>query len=306
MSGAVRHRSASSSNLLEFGTATAITSITLPGVYFGNAEMARKVARDCNEYAAKLVADYKGRFGMFAVVPLPDIDGTLKEIEYAYDVLKADGICMYTQNADKKLGMEDRWPGHPFYDPMHQELNRRKAVIYTHPKVADCCTNLVKDVIDRSIEYGTNTARAAASLVMSGTTTRYPDETWIFSHAGGTLPYLIERFLADSAAEIVPGIITKGQGGDGKPGVGNPKNVPKGVLYEFRRFYYEVAQMANPVAMAALKNFAPAQILFGTDYPFRSAGETGDGVAKSKVFSAAELRAINRDNALRFLPRFRT
>ena len=84
-----------------YGTAVGITSITLPGVYFGSNEMARKVARVCNEYAAKLMADYKGRFGMFAVVPLPDIDGSLREIEYAFDTLKADGICMYTQNTDQ-------------------------------------------------------------------------------------------------------------------------------------------------------------------------------------------------------------
>ena len=288
-----------------YGTATGITSITLPGVYFGSNDMARKVARVCNEYAAKLMSDYKGRFGMFAVVPLPDIDGSLREIEYAFDTLKADGICMYTQNTDESKGFKDRSPGDPYFDPVHQELNRRKAVVYTHPKGPDCCGNLVPGVGGTMIEYGAATSRCIASLIFSGNTTKFPDTTWIFSHGGGVTPYVLERFLTGTAAEIVPGIVTKGQGGTGKLG-DNPKNVPKGVLSELRRMYYDCAQCSNMIAMRALRTMVPvSQILFGTDYPFRSAGETGQGLVASGVFDAAELRAVNRENAQRLLPRFR-
>ena len=288
-----------------YGTATAITSITLPGVWFGNAEMARKVARACNEYAAKLVSDYKGRFGMFAVVPLPDIDGSLREIEYAMDTLKADGICMYTQNTDEAKGFKDRSPGDPYFDPVHQELNRRKAVVYTHPKGPDCCSNLVPGVGGTMIEYGAATSRCIASLIFSGNTTKFPDTTWIFSHGGGVTPYVLERFLTGTAAEIVPGVVTKGQGGTGKLG-DNPKNVPNGVLYELRKMYYDCAQCSNMVAMRALRTMVPvSQILSGTDFPFRSAGETGQGLVNSGVFNAAELRAVNRENAMRLLPRFK-
>ena len=289
-----------------YGTAAAITSITLPGVWFGNAEMARKVARACNEYAAKLMSDYKGRFGMFAVVPLPDIDGSLREIEYALDTLKADGICMYTQNTDETKGFRDRSPGDPYFDPIHQELNRRKAVVYTHPKGPDCCNNLVAGVGGTMIEYGAATSRCIASLIFSGNTTKFPDTTWLFSHGGGVTPYVLERFLSGTAAEIVPGIVTKGQGGTGKLG-DHPKNVPNGVLHELRKMYYDCAQCSNMIAMRALRTMVPvSQILFGTDYPFRSAGETGQGLVANGVFNAAELRAVNRENAMRFLPRFRT
>jgi 6-methylsalicylate decarboxylase len=289
-----------------YGTETAITSITLPGVWFGNAEMARKVARDCNEYAAQLVSDHKGRFGMFAVVPLPDIDGSLREIEYALDTLKADGICMYTQNTDEAKGFHDRSPGDPYFNPMHEELNRRKAVVYTHPKGPDCCENLVPGVGGTTIEYGAATSRCIASLIFSGNTTKFPDTKWIFSHGGGVTPYVLERFLRGTAAEIVPGIITKGQGGTGKLG-DNPKNVPNGVLYELRKMYYDCAQCSNMLAMRALRTMVPvSQILFGTDYPFRSAGETGQGLVEGGVFDAAELRAINRGNAMRLLPHWRS
>jgi len=168
-----------------YGTATAITSITLPGVWFGNADMARKLARECNNYAAKLVTDYMGRFGMFAVAPFPDIDGSLREIEYAMDTLKTDGICMYIQNTDESKGFKDRSPGDPYFDPVHQELNRRKAVVYTHPKGPDCCSNLVPGVGGTMIEYGAATSRCIASLIFSGNTTKFPDTSWIFPTAAG-------------------------------------------------------------------------------------------------------------------------
>src|SRR5438093_8580208 len=150
------------------GTATALTSITAPGLWFGNTDVSRRLARESNEYAAQLVRDHPGRFGVFAALPLPDIDGSLREIEYAFDTLKADGICMFTAYQDKATGMEDRFLGHAMFAPVHQELNRRKAVVYTHPKDADCCGSLVPEIPATTIEWGTNTTRTIASLIFSG------------------------------------------------------------------------------------------------------------------------------------------
>ena len=209
------------------GTETAITSITSPGIWFGDVAGIRKVARDCNDYAAKLVSDHPRRFGIFATLPLPDIEGSLRETEYALDTLKADGICMWTN-------YEDKWLGDPAFVPLYEELNRRKAVVYTHPKQANCCRGLVANVNEVMIEYGTNTTRSIASLIFNGLTTQFPDIRWIFSHAGGTMPFLIERFLMGTAAEIVPGLVTKGQGGSGKVG-DNPAKVPDGVLHELQK-----------------------------------------------------------------------
>lgn len=286
------------------GTATALTSITTPGLWFGNAALSRRLSRECNDYAAKIVRDHPGRFGMFAALPLPDIDGSLKEIEYAMDVLKADGICLHTVYQDKATGIEDRFLGHAMFAPVHEELNRRKAVVYTHPKEADCCRNIVPDVAATVIEYGTNTTRTIASLIFSGTTTKFPDEKWIFSHAGGTTPFLVERFLNGTAEEVVPGIVTKGQGGSGVAGSGRPAKVPNGVLHELRKMYYDCAQTANPIAMRALRALVPvSQIVFGTDFPFRTTAETAKGLNTCGVFNRAEIRAINRDNAAKLLPR---
>lgn len=275
------------------GTATAILSITTPGFWFGEVNEVRRVARECNEFAAKLSSDHRGRFGSFATVPPTDAEGALREIEYALDTLKADGIGLYSNYGDI-------WLGDAKLAPVHQELNRRKAVVYVHPIEGTCCRNLVKDVNDTVVEYGADTTRTIASLIFSGATTRYPDITWIFSHAGGMMPFVIERFVSGTETEVVPGVRTKGQGNI------PPAKVPRGVLHELRKMYYDTAQATNPVAMRALRQVVPvSQIVYGTDYWYRSAAETTRGLTTNRVFSAGELRAIDRGNAERILPRYR-
>jgi predicted TIM-barrel fold metal-dependent hydrolase len=251
-------------------------------VTFAEPEAARRIARESNEWVAKLVADSQGRFGAFAMMPLPDVDGTLREIAYALDVLEADGICLLTSYGD-------RWLGHPSFAPVMDELHRRRAVVYTHPTTASCCTNLIPNVAPTIIEFGTDTSRAITDIVFSGTATRCPDARFIFSHAGGTLPFLTERLvrapLQNAALEA---------------------RLPNGVLAELQRFYYDVAWSAHPGALASLTTLVPvSQILFGSDYPYRTGADHVKGLM-DYGFTAADLTAIGRENALRLLPRLRS
>lgn len=285
----------------KFGTATAMLSITQPAFNMGERDEIRKVARECNEAAAKLVAEKPGRFGNFAGIAPLDVEGSLKEIEYSYDALKADGICLISSYGDV-------WLGSARFAPIYEELNRRKAIVYVHPTAPNCCSNLpvLKDGVPNEgamIEYGTDTTRTIASIIFSGTGKRYPDITWIFSHAGGSMPFLIERFFQFGASgEVIPGIVTKGQGvavsGNQMPG-------PE-VLAQIRRFYYDTAQSSNPVAMDALKKVAHvSQIVYGTDYWYRTAEETDRGLRTAKVFNSQEMHAVNRGNAERIMPRWK-
>ncbi|MEP7031652.1 MAG: amidohydrolase family protein, partial [Pseudolabrys sp.] len=268
------------------GVATAITSITHPGLWFGDSAETRRLARECNDYAARLAVDHPRRFGMFASLPLPDVDASLKEIEYAFDTLKADGVGVMTSFGDK-------WLGDKSFEPVMQELNRRKAVLYTHPTVANCCRNLMPDIHYSVVELATDTTRAIANLVFTGTASRFPDIRYIFSHAGGTMPFTFGRFAGYP-------FLDKGMG----LGLNIQQKVPQGVLKTLQSFYYDTAQTSYPTAMEPLKKIVgTSQILFGTDFPFRTSADHVKGLAGSG-FTESELGAIHRENAIRIMPQF--
>jgi predicted TIM-barrel fold metal-dependent hydrolase len=260
------------------GIATAVCSIVQPGIWLGGgAEASRTLARECNEYGARLAADHPGRFGLFAAVPLPDPDGSLREIEYGLDVLKADGIGLFTSYGKEYLG-------DPAFVPVYEELNRRRALVYVHPTQPVCCTGLVPGVTVSTIEYATDTSRTIASLVFSGIATRFPDIHWIFSHGGGTMPFLLGRFERLASEKKDPWL-------------------KDGAAPLLRRFHYEIAQANHRGALDALLRLAPiSNVLFGTDYPFRPATEAVDGVT-AYPFTDGQRRAIERDNAERLVPR---
>ncbi|WP_376097258.1 amidohydrolase family protein [Roseomonas sp. CCTCC AB2023176] len=261
------------------GTETAILSVTSPGFWFGDATEARDLARASNDYAAGLVRDHGRRFGSFAALPMPDVEGTLREIEYALDTLRADGVAMFTSYGGK-------WLGDPSFAPVFEELNGRRAVVYTHPNSAACCTNLMGALVpDPMIEFGTDTTRTIASWVFGGFAQRFPDVRLIFSHAGGTMPFLIERFEFQARVpSVAPHFLD-------------------GVRPILRRYHYDTAQASNPAAMDGLRRLVPvSQIVFGTDYPYRTSTEHVENLAGCG-FDAAEMRAIERDNARALLPR---
>jgi predicted TIM-barrel fold metal-dependent hydrolase len=263
----------------KIGTATAITSLGLPGVWFGGAKAARSLARACNEYAAQMVKDYPGRFGLFAVLPLPDREGSLREIAYAMDVLKADGFGLVSS-------YDNKWPGDTTFAPVFEELNRRKAVVFIHPAVPGCCGHLMPGIPASTIEFLFDTARAITSLLVNGTFSRFPDIRFIFCHAGGTMPMLAARTNAfvQRHKEIAD-------------------RVPNGVSYELKKLYYDVANSTNPSSMAALMNLVPSsQMLFGSDFPYVPAAVTANGLDRFRL-SASDLQAVNRENGMRLFPR---
>jgi predicted TIM-barrel fold metal-dependent hydrolase len=262
------------------GIAVSMLSVTQPGVNFTSGEAARKLVRECNEYNAKLISDHPGRFGGWAMLPLTDTEGSLKEIAYALDTLKLDGIGLMTNYRDK-------WLGHPSFLPVMEELNRRKCVVYTHPSTADCCVNLLPNEPPTLVEWGTDTTRTIGDIVFSGNAQKFRDIKWIFSHAGGTMPFLIERFIRQPMIEAKY-----------KP------MVPDGTLAELTRFYYDTAQTSNKASMSALTAIIPtSQIVFGTDFPYRTGIDHVKGLRSSGIFTDAQIMDIERGNALKLLPR---
>src|SRR5882672_3993030 len=216
-------------------------------------------------------------------MPLPDIDATLKEIAHAYDALKVDGVGLFTSYGDK-------WLGNAAFRPAMEELNRRRAVVHVHPTAANCCRNLDYGTAPGSLEYGTDTTRAIVGVTFSGDTTRYPDIRFIWSHAGGTAPFLAGRI--DRASRNAKE---------------REQRMPNGAMHEMQKFHYDTAGAANAGAIASLlKLVTTAQVVFGTDFPpGGSSLDVARTLAELGLFSESDLRAIERENAVRLLPRLK-
>lgn len=259
------------------GIARSMLSLTTPGITQTGSQ-GRSLLRASNEYAASLRNDHPGRFGFFTCVQLDDLDGSLKEIEYGFDVLKAHGVGLFTSYSN-------RWLGDADFDPVFSELERRKAVVYVHPAAPACCSRLIPALPDTLIEYGTDTTRAIASYIYRGAARRFPNVKMIWSHSGGTMPFLIERFDGADRSE------------------GAKSQAPEGFRAMAGRFFYDIAQSSNPVSTAALRRVIPvSQIVFGSDYPFRTPAEHVKALEAGEVFTRQELQDLYRGNLQRALP----
>ena len=278
---------------------TAFASPTTPGVWFRDGygsnlrgrpaqvsqtmDQVRALTREMNEFGATMVSDYPTRFGIFAALALPDIDGSLREIEYVLDTLKLQGFGIMTSHGS-------HWLGDPIYTPVFEELNRRRTIIYTHPTAAPCCRELIPGIGETTIEYGTDTARAIASWILSGAAERFPDIRWIHSHGGGTMSGMTGRLLGSDVQYLR---------GEAPPG---------SRLHYLRQYYYDTRHSDNWAAAAALKRMVGAsQIMFGYfDIPREGAMFDGpqefQKMVDTEEFTEAELRGIARENAVKLFP----
>ena len=268
------------------GIATSIVSITTPGVWFGNADSpvdaTRQLARQCNDYGAKMAADFPRRFGLFAVLPLPDVDGSLRDIEHALDALRADGFGLLTHYSEI---YGEKLLGDPMFAPVFEELNRRKAIVYVHRKISAGPYEIFGWDVHRAI---LSLLKPAGAGTERGYSARFPDIRFIFCDAGGTLPFLIGRSTAPTKAAGIPAS-------------------ENGLLSELRTFHYGTGRSNNTQTMTVLKRIVPlSQILFETDYPYARVADEARGLQECGVFDTNELRAVYRENALALLPRYRS
>jgi predicted TIM-barrel fold metal-dependent hydrolase len=265
------------------GISTAITSVSSPGVSTLAPGAAAALARWCNEYAASMVRDRPARFGMFACLPLQSVDAALAETTYAYDTLRADGVCLLSN-------YEGRYLGDASLRPLYDELNRRAGLVFVHP-TSPAHVVTVEGLSASTLEFPFDTTRTIASLIFGGVTTDYPTIRWIFSHAGGAMPYLADRIE----------LLTSN----------NPalrERIPNGFNHAIAPLFFDCALSASPVQFAALRKFVgDSQLLFGTDYPFGPKGQmaqTVSGLAGIGLEPEA-LQALESGNALNLFPRLR-
>jgi aminocarboxymuconate-semialdehyde decarboxylase len=224
---------------------TGVLSLTAPGVVGWKDAERQSMARRVNEYVADLGIRHPQRFGSFATVPLPDVEGALSEVAYAFDQLKADGVILLSNYGGRYLGS-------PEFEPLWRELDRRAAVVFIHP--AQPPMSRADGVNGALVDYPFDTTRTAVQLVLSGVVERYPNVRIVLSHAGGFIPYVSHR-VAELASYFDPAAPDA-----------------EGMLDRFRRFYFDLALSSSPAALPTLLAFAGSDhILYGSDYPYAPA-----------------------------------
>jgi predicted TIM-barrel fold metal-dependent hydrolase len=254
------------------GIAVAVNSISAPGIFFGDNDFTQKLARKCNEISAHIVNENSNRFGAFAILPLPDIEASIVELEYALDTLELDGVVLLTNFGGIYIG-------DAYYDDLFYELNRRKAVVFVHPSVppSDALPMIIKPAV---LEFVFDTTRAIVNLIHRGATKRFPDISFIFPHGGGTAPFITWRIT-----------------------FGNKK-----IINQLKRFYYDTAVTATPYALNSLLSLVePTQVLYGSDYPFlpeRVVNQMNEGL-QNFDFEKEDLTKILQQNAINLFPRFK-
>jgi 6-methylsalicylate decarboxylase len=250
----------------EFGIDTAYVSLGVPGASDPG------LARACNEYAAALAGDHPGRFGVFASLPLPDVEASLAELSYALDGLGADGAALLSNYAGRHLG-------DPLFAPLFDELDRRHAVVHVHPIAPPVCRGLLPGYPDPFLEFPFDTTRTVTSLLYAGALTRWPRISFVFSHGAGAVAMLAQRIVA--LAQMTGS-------------VADP-------LGQLSALYADAVTTTSPPAFAAVSELLGGdRILFGSDYPYVPIAATANGL-RDLPLEADALDAIGGGNALRLL-----
>lgn len=261
----------------------AISSISTPGVHTGDSAAARTLARRCNEMSAELVRDHPDRFGGFACLPLPDVDNSLEELTYALDVLKLDGVVLFSNALGVYLG-DSR------LDPLFAELQRREAVVFVHPNASPDRAAHSLGLPDSLIDFTADTTRAIAQMHYRNTFARTPDVKYIFSHAGGTVPYLAGRFAIVDEMNVIPGAEGRASAAE-----------------TFRNLYWDTALSWTDSVLAMLRSVVGLdRVLFGTDYPYlrrNLAVDSRGHIAETQELTSSERASILGETATKLIPR---
>jgi len=265
------------------GIAVSVLSVSSPGIPQDTDDKLSALARQCNLEIAQIVSDHPKRFGGFGVIPLPLIDKCLEEISFVLDVLKFEGVGVLSNYNGIHIGDPSFWP-------ILAELDRRHAVVHVHP-TSPLNFRGVPGISVSTLEFPFETTRAIASLLVHGTAAKFPNIKYIWSHAGGTMPFLAGRTAALSGRH--PNFVQKGK---------------DGFLPPLRKFYYDVTQSTTQGTLDALLDITgPDHLLFGSDFPFARAEMTEDAIEnldRSRLDIKAKA-AIYRDAALALMPGLR-
>ena len=275
-------------NMASLGIEAAIFNpLSVAGVHHGDDADAGYLCDSVNEALARVASHDPKRMGFFAPLPFPDVDGSLRRMEHAFETLGADGVILLSNQNDCYIG-------DPAYEALYAEMDRRKAAVFIHPARPSFVDSLQLKLWASVVEYPFETTRVAANLIYNGFMKKYPNIRWILAHAGGCLPYLSLRLrLMEESDEHKPEFSVRH---------------PEGVEPYINKFYFDTAIAGSRAAMAALYAVAdPTRVFFGSDWPYIDRTYVEDqtrSLIDDPSLTRERFRLMERENAVRMFPRF--
>ncbi|KAL3458716.1 amidohydrolase 2 [Aspergillus heterothallicus] len=270
------------STMDDLGIDYATLSITAPGVYFLSEEpaKAKQLARDINKALHAYTQEHPARLGALCLLPLPNVEDALAEIEYCLDTLNLDGIALYTNSAGLYLGDAT-------LDPLFESLNTRHATVFVHPAEPGCQSATMGYPAPLT-EYPFDSVRAMQNMLLTGQRAKYPNISMIYPHGGGAVPYLASRIASIASLDILGGL--------------NPLET----MAELKGYYFDTASSTSSIQLGALKEFVGAEkIVLGTDYPYVPAlgAKLGfESIRRNGEFTEVEMARVNHANVLSIFP----
>jgi 6-methylsalicylate decarboxylase len=270
------------------GIAASMLSLSSPHINFGDKNDTKDLARKANEEGAELVKKYPGKFGLFASLPLPDVEDSIREIKYAANVLHADGFTLPTNTQGVYLG-------NPCLDPVFEELNRCKSVVTLHPNKPSCIPEgVVEGLPIPMMEFFFDTTRTVVNMILKGIPNRFPEIKFIIPHAGAFLPILADRIAP--ALKMMPSSFGEHIEKDGVD-----------IYSAIKGLYYDLAGACLPRQLADLMQIVDIDhLVYGSDYPYTpepACMVLEDALDKTDILTKEKRQRIYNENAERLFPR---
>jgi len=262
----------------EVGIGMALLSISSPGLSFVTGNERSSLARAVNEDGAAAVRDHSDRFGLFASLPLPDVDAALEEVAHASQTLHADGFVLMT-NYDG--GLPRRQAARAGDGRVRTSRRTRPRPLAARRSPSAGLAALIEFILD--------TTRAVANLILTGTLERHARLSVIVPHVGSALPSLADRLNGFSKI----------------PSTENP--LQKIDVYgTLARLHYDVAGKALPHGLPGLLAIASAErLLYASDTPFTPPNliqADARALVETDVLDDSQRHGLFTDNAEQLSP----
>ncbi|MHB8619147.1 MAG: amidohydrolase family protein [Chloroflexota bacterium] len=256
-----------------------VLSLSIPQAYEGDAGTRRDLARLANDFFAEQVERHPNRFLAFASLPLPDIEGSLRELARCVDGLGMVGVCLGSH-------VNGRRYDDPLFTPLFDEIDRRGLPVFLHPMIAECSANLEDYNLNATLGFIMDTGMTVLRMVFGGMFEKYRRFKLVVPHLGGMLPYLFGRI--EGAYRSHPAC----------------KAIPRSPIEYMKEFYYDLVSYHVPSIHMATDLFGADHLLLGSDYPF-GLGDVHMAIQSiyDAGFSEADQAKIFGENARKLLGR---